>query len=66
MYHFGHLQNFVKVFQMNKNGVKYALQKWIISHPNLIWSPIENDNIKVRFDYGKGGVQIELGQRVLL
>ena len=41
-----------KGFSNINNSVKSYLQKWIIYHPNLIQSPIENDYITVKFDDG--------------
>ena len=37
-----------------------------IYHPNVIQSPIENDDNKVKFNDKNGGVKTELRQKVLL
>ena len=51
-----------KGFSRISDGVESSLHKWIISHPHVIKYPIANDYIKVRFDDGNGGVNIDLQQ----
>ena len=46
--------------------VNSCLQRWIISHPHVIQSPIANYYITVKFDDGNGGVNTELFQKVLI
>ena len=45
--------------------VGYSLQKWIIPHPQMIQSPIANYYITVKLDGGNGGMDTELGHKVL-
>ena len=52
-----------KEFTKINDGVKSSLQKWIISHLNVIQSNIENYYIKVKFDDGIGGVKTEVRKK---
>ena len=45
---------------------KSALQKWILSHPNVILFSIVNDYMKVKLDDRNEGTKTELHQKVLL
>ena len=55
-----------KGFSIINDSVKSDLQKWIISHPYVIKSPIPNYYIKVKFDDGNGVGKTELCHKVLL
>ena len=58
---FGHLKNLVNFSNIN-DIFKSALQKWILSHPRVIQSPITNYYIKLKL-YGKNrGTNTELHQ----
>ena len=53
-------------FSKIDDSVKYALQKWIISHSHVIQSTISNYYIKLKLDYENWGEKTELRQKVHL
>ena len=54
-----------KGFSKINDTVKSELQKWTISHLNVIPSPTENYHITFTFDDGIIGVNTELLQKVI-
>ena len=55
-----------KGFSKINDNVNSLVQKWIIFHPRVIPSPIENYYITGKFDTINGGVNTELSNKFLL
>ena len=53
-------------FSKINDSVKYLIQKWIISHPHVIQSPIVNNYIAVNVYYEIRGVNTELLHTVII